>query len=549
MIKFCGALLIFVVVFNVRGQEPALPGDFRQHNLTNYNASFLNPAFALDRNQPPSIALWTRWQWQYVDTDPTSVFLNYTTRFNEVSAGGLGFFQQNTGIFTNTGGVLNYAYDLVFNERVSMGVGVNVLGYSQKLTDTRFFIPNPLQPELTTDFILQASPGVNLRIDRFNLGLVSENLFDYNFTTNERNTSPDDRIFMGLASYEFPISILATDENSILRPTVYMKSIPGLDTQYGVIGLLSTSKFWAQGGYNSFYGASFGAGGRIFKRLSFGALVEFGTDADLRGTDPSFELVTAYQLGGSEPSPQEIQEELIAEEMEKEEQLKQEMTKAEALAAKEAAKEEKRLQRLDQKRAKDSLLRVQRESALAQEVSKREMRRQQDSLARASQKEAMAQAAALAAQRKKDSLTEERNAREAALAIERERVQDSIAAADLAAAALAKEKAELAQKAKEKEVVTPKAGERYEEVAKEGSLAPGYYLIANVFGTKRYFDAFMADLGKKGLQPKSFYREANKYNYVYLKRFDTIDEARKARDSQFNGQYPDKTWIFRVVGE
>jgi type IX secretion system PorP/SprF family membrane protein len=547
MIKFCGALLISFVVFSARGQEPSLPGDFRQHNLTEYNASFLNPAFALNRNQPASIALWTRWQWQYVDADPTTIFLNYTTKLNEVSAGGLGFFQQNTGIFTNTGGVLNYAYDMVFSEKVSLGVGINVFGYSQELTDTRFFIPNPLQPELTTDFILQASPGVNLRIDRFQLGLVSENLFDYNFTTNERNTSPDDRMFMGMASYEFPISLLSSDENSFIRPMVYLKSIPGLDTQYGAIGLLSTSKFWAQGGYNSFYGASFGAGGRFFKRLSFGALVELGTGADLRGTEPSFELVTAYKLGGTKPTPEQPQEELIVEEMAKEAQLQQEMTKAEALAAKEAAKEEKRMQRINEKRAKDSVLFAQRENALAQELSEREMKRQMDSLQRATQKEALAQAEALSLQRKQDSLTAMRNAREIALALERE--QDSIETATLAAAALAKEKEALAQKPKPKEVVTPKAGERYEEVAREGSLAPGYYLIANVFGTKRYFDAFMADLQKKGLQPQSFYREANKYNYVYLARYDSIDEARKARDSQFNGTYTDKIWIFRVVGE
>jgi type IX secretion system PorP/SprF family membrane protein len=549
MKNICGALLICFVVFNVKGQEPSLPGDFRQHNLTEYNSSFLNPAFALDRNQPSSLALWSRWQWQFFDTDPTSLFMNYTARINEMSAGGIGFFQQNTGIFTNTGATLNYAYDLVFNEKVSLGVGVNLFGYSQKLTDTRFFIPNPLQPEITTDFILQLSPGVNLKIDRFSLGLVSENLFDYNFTTNERNTSPEDRIFMGLASYEFPISILNSDNSSILRPTVYLKSIPGLDTQIGLMGLLSTSKFWAQGGYNSFYGVSFGAGGRFFKRLSLGALVEFGTSTDISGTDPSFELVTAYKLDSPEPTPQEVQEELIVEEIEREEQLKQEMTKVEALAAKKAEKEEKRLQRINEKRAKDSLLRVERENALAQELSKRNLKRQQDSLQRAQQKLANAEAAAILAQRRQDSLSAVSDAREAALAQERERVQDSIEAADLAATALAKEKAEIEQKNKPKEVVKPKAGERYEEVTKEGTLAPGYYLIANVFGTKRYFDAFMADLNKKGLDPKSFYREANKYNYVYLGRFDSIDEARKARDSKLNGRYPEKTWIFRVVGE
>ena len=133
--------------------------------------------------------------------------------------------------------------------------------------------------------------------------------------------------------------------------------------------------------------------------------------------------------------------------------------------------------------------------------------------------------------------------------MELKRVQDSITSAQLAQEEIAKKKAELERLAQQNEVVKPQAGEKYEEVAKEGALEPGYYLIANVFGTKRYFDAFVADLKKKGLQPKSFFRDSNKYNYVYLARYNSIQEARQARDSNFGGKYPEKTWIFRVVGK
>jgi hypothetical protein len=100
--------------------------------------------------------------------------------------------------------------------------------------------------------------------------------------------------------------------------------------------------------------------------------------------------------------------------------------------------------------------------------------------------------------------------------------------------------------AQQSEEDKPRAGEKYEEVAGEDGLTPGYYLIANVFGTKKYLDAFMANLTKKGLQPKSFFRSKNKYNYVYLERYETMNEARSARDSKLNGRYADKTWIYRV---
>jgi len=91
--------------------------------------------------------------------------------------------------------------------------------------------------------------------------------------------------------------------------------------------------------------------------------------------------------------------------------------------------------------------------------------------------------------------------------------------------------------------------EKYEEVTKEGYLEPGYYLIANIFGTKKYLNLFLKDMKKKGLNPAYFYRAKNRFNYVYLGKYTTIKEARAARDSKLNGMYMSKTWIFRVTGE
>ena len=114
-----------------------------------------------------------------------------------------------------------------------------------------------------------------------------------------------------------------------------------------------------------------------------------------------------------------------------------------------------------------------------------------------------------------------------------QRRQDSIREAEQAAVALS-------------EKVVPQKGEKYQEVTGEEGLEPGFYLIANVFGTKRYYDMFMQQLAENGLEPKSFYRAANKWNYVYLERYNSIGEARKAWDSQFGGRYKEDLWIFRV---
>ena len=558
MKKFCGALLIGFVVLGLKAQEVVLPSDFRQQNLTEYNSSLINPAYSLDRNNPSSVALWARWQWQTYDADPTSLFLNYTTRLNEVSAAGVGFFQHNTGIFLNTGAALNYAYNIELSEKVFLGVGLNLFAFQQKLADERFFVPNPIQTSIPNDFIVQMAPGINLSVDRFNLGLVSENLFDYNFSTNERNSSPDERMFLALASYDFPISILSTDDSSILRPSIYYKTIPGLDNQVGLTSLLTTNKYWAQAGYNSFYGFSGGAGGRFFKRLSIGALIEVGTSSDLKGQDPSFELVTSYKLGALETPEEKLEEQLIAEEEKiKEESLiakpeveeglvSQELTKEEEMALKREAKKQERLALIESKRINDSIVEASRQTDLTVKESKRNLRIKRDSIANAKAGQALAASRALQQQRKQDSIAlVMRNEAEAVALVQKQR-QDSIAQSEALLAEAEKQKAEFVTR---NEVVKPKAGEKYEEVTKEGSLSPGYYLIANVFGTKKYFDAFMVDMKKKGIDAKSFYRDLNKYNYVYLAKYNSIKEAREARDSNLGGKYKEKIWIFRVTGE
>jgi hypothetical protein len=326
-----------------------------------------------------------------------------------------------------------------------------------------------------------------------------------------------------------------------LRPAVYFKSIPGFDTQYGFNSILTTQKFWAQAGYNSFYGISGGAGGRFLKRFSIGALVEFGTSSELKGVDPTFELVTSYRFGSLEQA-QPPKEQLIAEQEEKEKALEEELKMSEELTAKE---DEKAKERSDKERAKqyrDSVRQSGKNTDVAVKETKRDLRRKADSINRANEALAFQEMIAQKKQKRQDSISAIAIAREEALALNMQQQKDSVTQ-------VANAKAEAERLVLKNEVVKPKAGERYEEVTKEGNLEPGYYLIANVFGTKRYFDAFMADMKKRGISAGSFYREANKYNYVYLGRYTSIVEARKARESKLDGKYQDKTWIFRVTGE
>ncbi len=470
MRRFSVFLLCALVWLGLRAQGPALPSDFRQHSLTQYNASLLNATYAYDWNRPNSLSVWSRWQWQTIDGDPSSIFANYSHALGSKSIVGLGFLQHNTGVFLNTGGNANYVYAFPLNDDVKLLAGINAFAFQQTVADELYVANEGLsQEELESfeGFRVKFSPALRLMVNRFGVGLAFENAFGFNLSDSESATANNFKTILGTLSNDFPLAIFQDWGESFFRPVLYIKSIPDMDSQFGINGLLSTPKFWVQGGYNSFYGVSGGLGATFAKSFSIGGLVEFGMDTELDAKDPSLELIASYYFGKKEekvrePEPKEV-EEVAGEDQMNEEALRQEE--------------------------------LERQRQLA-------LQREQDSIARAQQL-----AMELKAQRERDSIS-----------------------------ALQTQKVEL------------RPNEKYEEVENEEGLEPGFYLIANVYGTQKYFDNFMNTLRKKGLEPKSFYRKLNKYNYVYLERYNSMDEARKARDSKFFGKYPDKTWIFRVRG-
>ncbi len=545
----CGLLLLFLLwVSKAISQEVSLPVDLRQHNVGPYNASLFHPGFSLTATNEQSVALWSRWQWQNIDADPTTLFLNYSRKLKPNAAASIGFFQHNTGLYVNTGGVLNYAYAYEFNSKVRFGAGLNLFGFQQAFADERFVIDPLLQLPISdngSDFILQIAPGIFLQWSDLTIGLTSENLLDYNFSTRKRNSGPSDRIYTASVSYDLSFGSSAT---TMLRPLFYYKSVPGFENQFGIGAQFSTEKYWTQLGYNDFYGFAFGAGGRFFKKLSLGGVVETGTSSALRNTGTTFELVAMYQFGGRsvrKPSvtdkTETVAQEKIVHNKEKPENAEIEKTSEKAIT------KTTEIQSVDgDKETKSSVseIEVERPDTIPKESDGRvfDAKQQQE-------KEALQQRSIEKERRKKRAMEAQKRLDSIQRIIENTPpVSTDETVAPPPRSYAEKGETEAPKPDTKKETVVQQGNEKYEEVLSEGELLPGFYLITNVFGTKTYYTAFMKKLKGAGLAPKSFVRSSNRYNYVYLKRFDTMSEAREARDSRFYGKYQDKTWIFRVVG-
>ncbi|WP_155839664.1 peptidylprolyl isomerase [Aquimarina latercula] len=78
------------------------------------------------------------------------------------------------------------------------------------------------------------------------------------------------------------------------------------------------------------------------------------------------------------------------------------------------------------------------------------------------------------------------------------------------------------------------------------TIKNGYYMVVNIFKRQSYFEKGIAKLKKQGLKPKHFRNPKDSYIYVYLERYDTLDEAKTMLTSDMNGQYTGDLYILKI---
>ena len=71
----------------------------------------------------------------------------------------------------------------------------------------------------------------------------------------------------------------------------------------------------------------------------------------------------------------------------------------------------------------------------------------------------------------------------------------------------------------------------------------GYYVVAGVFGSQANAQKLVNKLGGQGMSARYFQDKGNFYYYVYLLKFNTYQEAERAKNSKMNGAYSGDLWI------
>ena len=281
-------------------QTTDIPSDFRQHNLVKYNRNLLNPAFSYVDSENQQLVAWSRFQWTSLELPPTSIFANYTRRIGEKNGVGVGVFQHDFEIFTANGVLLNYSRVFNLSRETSLTIGINIIPIQRTIDRNNFSVEefNALPESIREDaYIIRAMPGINFSTKNFSIGITSENLFDYNFTQSDSDTSFSDKILLIHAGYDFRLeSSYDFLDDAKFRIGGYAKTIPNVDNQIGGNLFLDTKIGWAQAGYNSFYGPSFGLGAKLFDAIAIGGLVEFESDINAIDVGPTFEIIAAWEF-------------------------------------------------------------------------------------------------------------------------------------------------------------------------------------------------------------------------------------------------------------
>jgi ribosomal protein S6 len=335
--------------------------------------------------------------------------------------------------------------------------------------------------------------------------MFAENLFDYNLKTSESLTDFSEKTYSGHLQYTYPFENGAgIMEGSRLMPLARVRmngqnrfasqADDPQDISYGGGIILDLPRLgWLQGGYDSFYGASAGAGFNINQRLSLGYTMEKGFATDFDNLGVTHEISFAYSF-----TPNLTEDRVMLEE-----------DYEDTLAENEEIAELKR--------------KLAENDAIVQELMFR-----QDSLENDRQKDLERRFNMVMSM-----VRNETNGKSPEL---EKRAENLFLGNQVRNKVEVDEFARTAQRNNVK-------GRKFKNL---DGVEDGYYVVANVYKNGKYMDKFMKGLNDKGFSSSYIDNPENGLKYVYLQRYDTWQEALDAHKKWMNGAYSDDLWIMNV---
>ena len=266
-------------------------------NSLTFNKYTLNPTFSFVREQTKYISIYNKREWVSFDNAPLTYLASYSGRFGENIGAGLGLFQQNYGVLTTFGGILNFAYNARLGQDSNLTFGINIGAYKSGV-NTGNVVTNFEDPSLqnvSENFLLSINPGINYGTEFLDFGLSFKNLALYNFESSllvEDNPQQSIQAHFMYTGYMSSRGFFDNSKFTALLRSDFQKD----ETIISGVAMVTVPKgIWAQAGYNTLYGASAGVGINITKQIALEYNYEkaFG---DLNSFGSSHEITLAYRF-------------------------------------------------------------------------------------------------------------------------------------------------------------------------------------------------------------------------------------------------------------
>lgn len=266
-------------------------------NSLTFNRYTINPTFSFVREQNKYISIFNKREWVQFEDAPLTYLASYSGRFGENIGAGLGLFQQNYGVLTTFGGVLNFAYNARLDQDSNLTFGLNVGAYKSGI-NTGNVITNfddPALQNVPENFLLTINPGINYGTVFLDFGVSINNLALYNFqSSNLIQDNPEQGIQAHImyTGYMNNRGFFEESKFSGLLRSEFRKD----ETIISAMAMLTVPRgIWAQVGYNTLYGASGGIGINISPQIAIEYNYEKGL-GDFSNFGSSHEFTLAYRF-------------------------------------------------------------------------------------------------------------------------------------------------------------------------------------------------------------------------------------------------------------
>ncbi len=292
LIVFCFAQMVFP-----QEDDGVVALDLPIRNSLVFNRYAINPTFSFVRQQNKYFNITNKREWIQFENAPETYLASYSGRFTENIGAGLAVFQQNYGVLTTFGGLLNFAYNVRLNQDSNLTFGLNVGAYKSGINTANVItnFDDPSLQNVASNFLLTVNPGINYGTEFLDFGVSVNNLVLYNF---ESSLLIENNPKQGIQAHVMHTGYF--DSRGFFNDTKFTAMLRSEfrseETIISGLAMLHVPKgLWLQVGYNNVYGVSGGLGLNITKEIaleyniekSIGEQVEFGA---------SHEITLAYRF-------------------------------------------------------------------------------------------------------------------------------------------------------------------------------------------------------------------------------------------------------------